>query len=473
MLRLIFAFLFANFTHADESHLIILRDQSHIEASYLLPSAAARLQFLVQSRRQVAISGQSGLVNVFARLGLPYRQYYAINAIAVDGLSDDQVNQISQLAEVKRVLPNRMQKWRRDLPLLPVSPSAAGANVQAIGAERVWLELGVRGEGVVVAGQDTGVEWGHSALRNSYRGNTKAGVRHDYNWYDAIRRPVGAISRGNPCGYASAEPCDDNDHGTHTMGTMVGDGGPDKQIGVAPGAQWIACRNMDLGFGSPETYLKCFEFFLAPYTQGQNGITDGRPEMAPNVINNSWGCPSSEGCFGGEMTEMLKMFRAAGILVVASAGNDGPGCGTIGAQPANVSESTFSVGAADHRNGRIASFSSRGPSTFDGQIGPDIVAPGVAILSSVRDGKYQGGFWSGTSMSGPHVAGAVALLWSAVPSLKGNIDETEDILRRSAKPITATESCGGVPGSQIPNNTYGYGMIDIFSAIQLARQEGL
>ena len=78
--------------------------------------------------------------------------------------------------------------------------------------------------------------------------------------------------------------------------TLVNEGA--NQIGVAPGAQWIGCRNMDQGWGTPATYMECFEFFLAPYPIGQTPA-EGEPALAPDVINNSWGCPPREGSVSG------------------------------------------------------------------------------------------------------------------------------------------------------------------------------
>src|SRR5690606_10163963 len=133
-----------------------------------------------------------------------------------------------------------------------------------------------------------------------------------------------------------------------------------------PNAKWIACRNMDGGNGTPATYLECFEWLLAPYAYGKNPMVDGNPAMAPHVINNSWGCPPEEGCTGDEILPALQAMKAAGIMVVVSAGNDGPGCGTIQSPPAIHSALSFSVGAYNHRgSGSIATFSSRGPSSFD------------------------------------------------------------------------------------------------------------
>jgi subtilisin family serine protease len=157
--------------------------------------------------------------------------------------------------------------------------------------------------------------------------------------------------------------------------------------------------------------------------------------------------------------------KKAGIFVVASAGNDGPGCSTIDAPPAWHTGLMLSVGAFNHRNDKIASFSSRGPSSFDGGPGPNIAAPGVTILSSIPDNRYASGIWSGTSMAGPHAVGTIALLWSYNKTLIGNIDQTISIIEKSAEPKTTGESCGGIPGSHIPNNTYGYGLLNAAQAV--------
>ena len=95
---------------------------------------------------------------------------------------------------------------------------------------------------------------------------------------------------------------------------------------------------------------------------------------------------------------------------------------------------------------------------------PDISAPGVNIRSSTRDGGYQGG-WDGTSMAGPHVAGLVALLISRTPGLAGQVDLIENIIGQTALPRTTTEGCGGDPTNAVPNNTYGWGRIDAWAAV--------
>ena len=138
---------------------------------------------------------------------------------------------------------------------------------------------------------------------------------HNYNWHDSIH------SGGGSCGADSPAPCDDFGHGTHTMGTMVGDDGGTNKIGVAPRRKWIGCRNMDQGVGTPATYTECFQWFIAP-TDLPNQNPD--PSKAPHVINNSWGCPPSEGCTDPTVLQtVVENTRAAGIEVVVSAGNAG------------------------------------------------------------------------------------------------------------------------------------------------------
>jgi serine protease AprX len=114
----------------------------------------------------------------------------------------------------------------------------------------------------------------------------------------------------------------------------------------------------------------------------------------------------------------------------------------------------------------IASFSSRGPVTVDlsNRLKPNVSAPGVSIRSSTLGGGY--GIKSGTSMAGPHVTGLVALLLSANPDLIGQVSEIETIIEQTALPRTTTQTCGNVPGSQIPNNTYGWGRVDAWAAVR-------
>jgi subtilisin family serine protease len=302
----------------------------------------------------------------------------------------------------------------------------------------------VQGEGIVVGQSDSGVVGDHPALREQYRGLDQG---DDYNWFDPWD--------------GTTSPNDEGGHGTHTMGTILGAGG----IGVAPKAKWIGCVNLDRNLANPALYLDCMQFMLAPFPHGGDPFKDGDPTRAAHVLNNSWGCPGIEGCDPNALLYAANNLRDAGIFVVVSTGNDGPKCETV-ESPLSLYDSVFSVGAIDQM-GNMADFSSRGPVTVDGsnRAKPDIVAPGVGILSSLPKGTY--GSNSGTSMAGPHVAGAVALIWSAQPKLIGNIDATEQLIVATAKPYTGSASIGCF-SSGTPNIAYGYGVIDVYEAVKQA-----
>jgi subtilisin family serine protease len=217
------------------------------------------------------------------------------------------------------------------------------------------------------------------------------------------------------------------------------------------------------GLGNPGSYVECMEFLFAPYPVGGDPFRDGDPLLAPHVINNSWGCPPEEGCIGPEpIHTAVEVLRAAGIMMVVSAGNEGPACGTVWL-PASE-DAVFSVGASE-KDSHVVTYSSRGPNA-DGLVKPDVVAPGVDIRSSIPGDEYANS--EGTSMAGPHVAGLVALLWSANPDLIGDIGRTEEIVTQTAVHPSGyfqADACGA-GGS--PNNTYGYGLVDALAAVEAA-----
>jgi serine protease AprX len=306
-----------------------------------------------------------------------------------------------------------------------------------------------------------------SPLIKKYRGYRPDSTRHAYSWHDAIHTnsPIYADTLLNPCGFDSKVPCDDNSHGTHTMGTMVGSD-DENIIGVAPDAKWIACRNMDRGYGSLSTYIECFEWMLAPYDQeGKNPD----PLMAPHVINNSWYCSGEEGCDSTNMfvlEDAVINLKSAGIVVVVSNGNSGPSCRSTSGPP-GLFEPSFSIGATDSQDS-IAGFSSRGPVTVKGKtyIKPNVSAPGVNVRSVIRGGNFAN--FSGTSMAGPHVAGTVALMISANPNLAGRVEVIESILEGTPVGIYSSQDCGDFLGTALPNITYGYGRVDALRAVKEA-----
>jgi subtilisin family serine protease len=381
-------------------------------------------------------------------VGVDYTPYYLVNALEVRGGTFVRLF-LSTRPEVDRVIPSPRLRPAPQNEILAMSggdfaPSGVQWNVRTIGADRVWEEFGARGEGIVVGQSDSGVDVNHPALEESYRGHTEG---DDYNWFDPWN--------GEP------SPYDNGGHGTHTLGTVLGQNG----IGIAPDATWFGCANLVRNLANPALYLDCMQFMLAPFPQDGNPFTDGDPTRAADVTNNSWGCPEIEGCDPNSLKAAADNLRAAGIFVAVSTGNDGPNCSTVDA-PLSLYDSAFSVGAID-QFGNVAQFSSRGPITTDGsgRIKPDIVAPGVDILSAMPGGLY--GSNSGTSMAGPHVAGAVVVLWSADPTLIGDIDGTEQLLIDTANPYTGDRSVGCFTGN-VPNAAYGYGILDVYEAVKVA-----
>ena len=467
--------------HADV--LAIFDGLPDLSGANALATKEEKARYVHEALRQNA-RRHAPLLAELQRRGVNAADLWIANAVHVPRADRATVTLLSRTAGVAQVAA--VQGWQiddleRDATPLPddklnARDSEPTWGIRDIGADQVW-DLGIRGEGAVVAGGDTGYDWTHPALQRRYRGTVAAdgdtaAVTHDYHWYDGVREAFPGTNDANPCGFGVGYPCDDGRHGTHTMGTMVGRAGDSIQIGVAPEASWIACRNMDRGNGTPTSYLNCFQFFLAPTDlQGENP----RPELAPDVIANSWYCPESEGCFVETypaFNNAVEALRAAGTVVIASAGNAGRnGCNTISEIPARV-PGAFAVGA-HAESGEIAAFSSRGSYERDSlRIRPDLTMPGVGVRSSTPPDDYT--LLSGTSMASPHAAGVVALMISANPQLRGQVDTIEAMLRRSARPTAVTSAPGAdatdcsPPGQEVPNNVFGYGRGSAIRAVESA-----
>ncbi len=406
-----------------------------------------------------AAQAQAAARSLLAQRSMPYHDLWIFNALAVTGTWQDALALAAQPNVIRVRLPRRYAlhtpiavEPAQDKPPLdlsaPLSSRAANATqslpwgLTHIRADMVWHALNVRGAGIVIGSIDTGARFTHQALVKKYRGYLGDGrFVHHYNWFD----PNGAPA-----------PFDNTGHGTHTLGTIAGDDGAGQTIGIAPGATWIAAKGCAANWCSETDLALAGQWMLAP-TRLDGMYPD--PSRRPHIVNNSWGADAWDPFYQA----IVLAWRAAGIYPVFSLGNSGPACGTAGS-PGTYS-TALGVGATDS-NDQIAAFSSRGPSRdplTPAAIKPELSAPGVAIRSALagRDDEY--GTLSGTSMAAPHVAGAIALMWSASPSLIGQIISTTHILTSTTRRIANTVNCGeGL--SKVPNHTFGWGRLDAYSA---------
>lgn len=431
-----------------------LKDQADLSAAYDM-SWEERGHYVYDTLRAHASESQADLVAELDAAGADYQTYWVNNAILVKGATADLVSTVSKTGDVNSIAPNLTPELIEPAATSgPVdSANTTTWGLDAIKAPQVWEEYGATGEGMVVGTFDTGADATHEALVNAYRG-TETGS-DDYNWFDSSGNNDTPVDRGIEIGVP---------HGTHVTGTMVGLAG-DEEIGVAPGAQFIAASACCVSGNDP---FLGFEWFLAPTPV--NG-TEGDPDMRPHVVNNSWGYTGYQESLPPEYTDVidpaLEAWDAAGIFGVWSAGNsnidveppDLEPCDTI-STPAWLDSAGYVV-AAFQENGDIADFSSRGPGQ-DGENGVDIGAPGVDVRSAVPGNEYEE--WQGTSMAAPHVSGAVALLWGNYPELVGDNATTRELLDASAVD-TPDPECGG---EDADNPTFGEGKLDLVALFEAA-----
>ncbi len=448
--------------------IVYLREKADLSTAYSLTDHGQRGQWVYTRLRQAAQESQAEIIAYLdaqraASHVTDYRSFWVFNGLAVVG-DRETLEALAARDDVERIAADRYLKRIETTPTPsptppvyetvietvvtvivtvptptpapqptqppPPPPNGLEWNIALINADDVWTELGVDGSGVVVANMDTGVLYTHPALAGKYRGANGGSYDHNYNWYDAT-------------GQYPYVPADGYGHGTHTMGTIVGDDGAGNRIGVAPGAEWIAVKVLnDWGCGYDSDIHAGFQWLLAP--TDLNGDNPD-PSRAPHVVNNSWG---NDDGWDTEFQQDVQALLAAGIVPVFSAGNNGPASGTIGS-PASYPAS-WAVGATNGDD-VVADFSSRGPSPLTTMTKPEFCAPGVAVRSSWNDGDYV--YLSGTSMAAPHVTGLIALLLQANPNL--TLTELQ----------TAITSTGVDLGDRGPDYTYGWGRIDAYEAV--------
>jgi len=399
------------------------------------------------------------------RRGVSFQSFWIQNAIYVEASDRATLQEVLSYPEIQAIrAPRQIVLHDPQRPLFAaITVQAVEENLTHIQAPQVW-NLGITGRGLTVANIDTGVRYTHRALVNAYRGNLGSGnFSHDYNWFD-------------PYSLAAA-PLDLNGHGTHTMGIMVGRDGSDP-IGVAPGADWITCRGCKGNTCGEAQLLACAQFVLAPTrTDG----TQPNPDLRPQVVNNSWGDCGKQ--YDNWFQNAVNAWLAAGIYPVFSNGNTSicgysfpPGLNTVG-NPARYGNVT-GVGSSGKSNGQYAFHSNWGPTDNPDTVNPrqgfarlkpQVLAPGVNIRSAYSGSDTAYANLSGTSMSAPHVAGLVALMWQAAPCLAGNYALTETIIEQTATPVYYEDSSPDTP-TNLPNYAAGWGEINALAAVQQAQQ---
>jgi PKD repeat protein/subtilisin family serine protease len=451
-------------TTSDISYMIYFSEKADLSAAQDLPWSE-RGWYVMNALQETADRSQKPVRDYLDAHNVEYQAFWIDNVIMVSESDYNTFDGLLKFNEIEALRATRtMQVIEPEVENQPLDAvESIESNISHVLAPDVW-QMGYAGQGSVVANIDTGVRYTHEAVNAQYRGNLGAGnYDHNYNWWD-------------PYGDHPTAPEDDNSHGSHTMGTMVGDDGSGDQIGMAPDADWIACRGCSTSSCGGLQLLSCAQWVAAPWDlNGDNP----NPDMRPFVVNNSWG--SCSRTYDPWYQGVVDAWQAAGIYPVFSNGNSSncgysspPGLNTVG-NPARYGNVT-GVGSSGHDNGAYASHSNWGPTdnldTINPQTGwadlkPQVLAPGVSIRSSVNSSDSAYANYSGTSMSSPHVSGLIALMWQAAPCLIGDYVATEMIIEQTATPIPYDDGTTGSAHS--PNYATGWGEINALAAVEAAQ----
>ena len=416
------------------SFFVQMAAQPDLNAAYSIADWNARGHYVYDTLRQLAAETQAPVLAYAERRSLETHPLLASNAVYV---RDGDLQAALDLAALPGVASLHLER------VLPLSGLRSAQLPQGLDAVTSWgildthapdaWQMGVRGVGLIVAGIDTGVQWDHPALIDRYGCPEDPG--NPACWWD-------------PSGICGGVPCDNNGHGTHTMGTMVAKDDPTFPYiaGMAPDATWIACKGCESSGCTEYALTACADWALAP---------GGDPANRPHVVNNAWG---GQGCDDWYMPYVLA-WHAAGIFPAFSAGASGPGCCSLGS-PGDYME-TFASTAHD-ANRYVGSMAGRGPSCFGTAAKPNVSAPGVNICSTTPDDSWD--CWSGTSPATSHSAGAVALVLSACPDYVGNVLDIFALIQDTADEPPEGD-CGAPPDGE-GNYTYGHGFVNVVTAVE-------
>ena len=448
---------------------VILKQQADLSGAFQLSSKSQKAQYVYNALVATAQQGQSSILQAVNQMGLIGTSYYIadfimVQAAAGQSISTQQLQTISARSDVALIETVNSYNTKLPAPGAPAVttlPPGKGIekNLQFINAPAAWAQ-GASGQGITIGIVDSGVQWDHPLLKPHYRGFLGTGANHNYNWWDSIHQTL--TTGTNPCGTSLAAPCDDLGHGTHVTGTAVGGNNKDYQIGVAPKARFIACRDMDRGWvSSGATFEECMQFMLAPWDlTGQNAD----PTKAPDIVVSPFHCyVSGAGCLDDPlMHTVFWNLYAAGITSVVAGGDSGPICGSVTNWPqaypiALVTTALDYDPVSGNPATTVAPYSFAGPGNPSMIFRPIMTLPGTQILSAVPGGNVA--LMSSTSSAAGQLAGAIALLQSTRPNAQGHPELVWRLVGASPTQPVAAGTCGSSVPS--PNYVYGWGTADV------------
>ena len=424
-------------------YVIEMAEHADLSAAFAMTDWVERGDYVYQTLKNFATLTQKPVIEILEASAVKYQSFFAGNEIAVFGGNLDSLTTIASLPAVEHIrypitayiepVETRTLASFKEITVERGSTDVFDWGLTDTSVDEFWTTFGVQGAGIVVANIDTGVQWNHHALDQAFKCGTN---------------PSDPACWADPANICGGSACDNNGHGTHTMGTMVGDDDPTLtyQVGMAPDAQWIACKGCESSSCSDTSLNACADWILAP---------GGSAANRPHVVNNSWGGGGCDNWYQGK----VQAWVAAGIFPAFSAGNS-TGCSSLGS-PGDYQES---FGTTAHDVNRNHSYG-QGPSCYGHEpyTKPNISAPGVSVCSAVPTNAWSCGY-SGTSMASPHSAGAAALLMSCNSSLIGAVYTTFEFLQDNADaPTPPIPTCGVPPDGE---GTYedGYGYLNVYQA---------